>query len=170
MSERKVLVCGRRGPHFDAILREMASLLIKRPAGCRLLKGPFALPPTVALAKVISSWGARLTWTAQREHAAQIVKAVENHKQGANVFMSSDAILSSLPLPFLGVHMTRPQYSAAIFSNTSIGGQGFDRAGFDMAGGVIGSRGLGAPLCIYSLVFEQFPFPFSVFLYLIKLT
>ena len=29
--------CGRRGPHFDAILREMASLLIKRPAGCRLL-------------------------------------------------------------------------------------------------------------------------------------
>ncbi len=55
----------------NAILREMASLLIKHLAGCRLLQGPFALPPTVALAtKVLSSWGARLTWTAQREHAA----------------------------------------------------------------------------------------------------
>ena len=91
----------------------------------------------MALTKVLSSWGARLTWTAQREHAAEIVKAVENHK-GANVFMSSDAILRSLPLPFPAVHMTMPQYSAAVFSNTAVGGEGFDMAGFDKAGGVMG--------------------------------
>jgi hypothetical protein len=52
--------CELRGPHFDAILREMASPMIRRPAGCRLLRGPFALPPTTAMAKVMSSWGARL--------------------------------------------------------------------------------------------------------------
>jgi hypothetical protein len=40
--------CGRRGPHFEAILREHASLMIKRPSGCRLLQGPLAIPPTVA--------------------------------------------------------------------------------------------------------------------------
>ena len=71
---------GRRGPHFEATLREHASLLIKRPSGCRLLQGPLAVPPTVALAKVLSAWGTRLTWTAQREYAAQIIKAVETHK------------------------------------------------------------------------------------------
>ncbi len=47
--------CGRRGPHFEAILREHASLMIRRTSGCRLLQGPFAVPPTVALAKVLSS-------------------------------------------------------------------------------------------------------------------
>ncbi len=45
-----------------------------------LLQGPFAVPPTVALAKILSSWGARLTWTAQREYAARIIRAVETHK------------------------------------------------------------------------------------------
>jgi hypothetical protein len=75
---------GRRGPHFEAVLREHASLMIKRPSGCRLLQGPLAVPPTVALSKVLSAWGARLTWTAQREYAAQIVKAVETHKAAAS--------------------------------------------------------------------------------------
>ena len=79
--------CGRRGPHFDAMLREFASLLIKRSSGCSLLQGPFALPPTVTLAKVLSCWGSRLTWTAQREHAAQVIRAVESHKS-ATSFMS----------------------------------------------------------------------------------
>ena len=55
---------GRRGPHFQTMLREFASLLIKRSSGCNLLQGPFALPPTVALAKVLSYWGTILTWTA----------------------------------------------------------------------------------------------------------
>ena len=68
---------GRRGPHFEVALREHASLMIKRPSGCRLLQGPLAVPPTVALAKVLSTWGTRLTWATQREYAAQIIKAVE---------------------------------------------------------------------------------------------
>ncbi len=42
---------GRRGQHFDAILLEMVSLLILRPSRCRMLQGPFAHPPIVALAK-----------------------------------------------------------------------------------------------------------------------
>jgi hypothetical protein len=79
---------GKRGPHFDALLREMASVLIKRPAGCGLLQGPFAIPPTVALGRILASWGARLTWAAQREHAAQIVRAVETHKT-ADAFCAS---------------------------------------------------------------------------------
>jgi hypothetical protein len=29
--------CGKRGPHFEATLREFASLLIKRSSGCSLL-------------------------------------------------------------------------------------------------------------------------------------
>ena len=53
--------CGRRGPHFEATLREHASLFIKRPSGCRLLQGPFAVPPTVALSKILLVWGTRLT-------------------------------------------------------------------------------------------------------------
>ena len=111
--------------------------MIRCPARCRLLQGPFALPPTVALAKVLSSWGARLSWTAQREHAAQIVTAIEDHK-GASVFLSSAAIRSSLPMSFAAVHKTMPQYSVAIYSNTAVGGYGFDMAGFDRAGSVMG--------------------------------
>jgi len=34
----------------------------------------------VALAIVLSSWGARHTWTAHREYAAQFIKAVKIHK------------------------------------------------------------------------------------------
>ena len=43
---------GRRGSHFEAAIREHASLMIKRPSGCRLLQGPLVVPPTMALAKV----------------------------------------------------------------------------------------------------------------------
>jgi len=78
---------GHRGSHFDDILREQASLLIKRATGCRLLQGPLAAPPTFALAKVLSSWGARLTRTTQREHVAQIIKTMVNHKS-ATIFIS----------------------------------------------------------------------------------
>jgi len=83
--------CGRRGPHFEAILREHASILVKHPYGCRLLQGPFAVPPTVVLAKVLSAWGARLTWTAQREYAAQIIRAVETHKAASYFLVFSVA-------------------------------------------------------------------------------
>ena len=40
-----------------------------------LLKGPFALSVNGALHKILNTWGSRLTWTAQREHASQIVGA-----------------------------------------------------------------------------------------------
>jgi hypothetical protein len=45
--------CRKRGPHFEATLKEFANQLIKRFSGCNLLHGPFSLPPTVALAKVL---------------------------------------------------------------------------------------------------------------------
>ncbi len=38
---------------------------------------------------LVSSWGARLTWPTQREHAAQIIRVVEGHN-------SVDAFISSL--------------------------------------------------------------------------
>jgi hypothetical protein len=79
--------CGRRGPHFEAILREHASIMINRPSGCRLLQGPLAVPPTVALAKVLAVWGARLTLTTQREFVAQIIRAVETHKAAADFLL-----------------------------------------------------------------------------------
>ncbi len=34
---------GLRGGHFNATLEEFASLLVTRPSGCSLMKGPFAL-------------------------------------------------------------------------------------------------------------------------------
>ncbi len=49
------------------------------PPPPRLLRSD-AVPPTVALSKVMSSWGARHTWAAQREHVAQIVRTVEGCK------------------------------------------------------------------------------------------
>jgi len=82
--------CSRRGPHFEAILLEYASLLIKRSSGCSLLQGPFAIPPTVALSKVLSCWGARLAWTAQRELAAQVIRGSNAHKIAFS-FLSSVA-------------------------------------------------------------------------------
>jgi hypothetical protein len=32
----------------------------------------------MALHKILNTWGSRLTWTAQREHAAQIVSAMDS--------------------------------------------------------------------------------------------
>ncbi len=81
--------CGKRGPHFQALLLEFASLLIKRSSGCRLLQGPFAVPPSVALSKVFNCWGARLTWAAQKEHAAQVIRGVESRKSSATFILSA---------------------------------------------------------------------------------
>ena len=72
--------CGRRGLHLDVMLREFASLVMKRSFGCNLFQDPFALPPTDAHAKVLSCWGTRRTWTTQREHVAQVIRAIESHK------------------------------------------------------------------------------------------
>jgi hypothetical protein len=75
--------CGKRGLHYESTLREFASLFIKRASGCRLLQGPLIIPPTVALNKVLSTWGARLTRTTQRELAAQVIRGVQVHKAAA---------------------------------------------------------------------------------------
>ena len=41
---------------LDFILRrlEFATFLVKRSSGCRLLQWPFAVPPVVALSKVLN--------------------------------------------------------------------------------------------------------------------
>ena len=67
-----------RGPHFQAVLKEFAAIVVKRPEGCPLLMGPFALTHSGALHKILRVWGSSLTWTAQREHASQIVKGMQS--------------------------------------------------------------------------------------------
>ncbi len=79
---------GLRGAHFESVLKEFATSLVSRPAGCCLLQGPFALSINGALRKIIHTWGSRLTWTAQREHAAQIIGGTESFYACA-AFMSS---------------------------------------------------------------------------------
>ena len=40
------------------------------------MSGPFALTLNGALRKILHTWGARLTWTAQRHHAGQLLKGM----------------------------------------------------------------------------------------------
>ncbi len=68
---------GLRGPHFQAMLKEFASIVVTKPEGCSLLRGPFALTHSGALHKILRFWGSCLTWTAQREHARQIVRGLQ---------------------------------------------------------------------------------------------
>ena len=89
--------CGKRGPHFQALLLECASLLVKRSSGCRLLQGPFAVPPSVALSKVLNCWGARLTWAAQKKHAAQVIRGVESKKSDATFILSAAGRGDAMP-------------------------------------------------------------------------
>ena len=79
---------GMRGGHFQAALKEFATSLVTKPAGCGLLQGPFAMSINGALRKILNTWGARLTWTAQRAHAAQIVG-------GMGSFLASAAFVSA---------------------------------------------------------------------------
>jgi hypothetical protein len=71
---------GKPSPHIEATLREFTTLLTKRSSGCHLLQGPFAIPQTVALTKVLLCWGSRLTQTDQRELAAQVTRGVQAQK------------------------------------------------------------------------------------------
>ncbi len=48
-----------------------------------MLKDPFALTHTGALNTILRTWGARITWTAQREHASQILRGVQTFHDGA---------------------------------------------------------------------------------------
>ena len=68
---------GMRGPHFQAVLKEFATIMVTRPEGCSLLQGPFALTHSGALHKILRTWGSCLTWTAQREHASQIIRGMQ---------------------------------------------------------------------------------------------
>ena len=59
---------GLRGGYFHAMLEDFATILVTMLVGCSLLQGPFALFINGALHKILSTWGSRLTWVAQREH------------------------------------------------------------------------------------------------------
>jgi hypothetical protein len=65
------------------------------------------------------------------------VRAVEAHK-GASAILCSASILGTLPRYSSAIHNTLPQHSATVCNTTEAGGHGFDSAGFDKAGGVIG--------------------------------
>jgi len=52
------------------------------------MPGPFALPLNGALRKLLFTWGARLTWTAQRLHAAQILNGMDSFFANAS-FLSA---------------------------------------------------------------------------------
>ena len=53
---------GMKGSHFQAVLKEFATIVVTRPEGCPLLRrGPFALTHYGALHKILRSWGSSLT-------------------------------------------------------------------------------------------------------------
>ena len=81
---------GLRGRHFQATLKEFATILVTGQGGCSLLQGPFALSINGALHKILNTWGSRLTWTAQREHVAQIVGAMDAFYVGAHFLTVQD--------------------------------------------------------------------------------
>ena len=58
-----------RGSHFQAVLKEFATIVATRPEGCSLLQGPFALNHSGALHKIMRTWRSLLTWTTPREYA-----------------------------------------------------------------------------------------------------
>jgi len=86
---------GLRGSHLNAVLKELASLLVMIPSGCSLMKGPFALSFNGALPKVLHSWGSKLTRTAQRHHAAHILG-------GIDAFFSCPSFLSDFGQDSIG--------------------------------------------------------------------
>ncbi len=77
-----------RGPHVHAILKEFATIVVTRPEGCPYLQGPFALTHSRALHNILRSSGSCLTWTAQREHASQLVKGMHAFYDYAAFVMS----------------------------------------------------------------------------------
>ena len=80
---------GRRGPHANALLLEFASSLVLRSGGCPLTSGPFAMTDSQALHHIVGIWGARITWMAEREHAARVLSSIQ----------SSDSALVPGPVP-----------------------------------------------------------------------
>jgi hypothetical protein len=72
------------------MLKEFATIVITMPGGCSLLQGPFALSINGAFHKILNTWVSRLTWTAQREHAAKIVGAMDAFYVGAHFLTVQD--------------------------------------------------------------------------------
>ncbi len=81
---------GLRGAHFQAVLKEFATIVVTKPEGCFLLRGPFALTHSGALHKILRCWGSCLTWTAQREHASQIVRGLQAFYDSASFALNWD--------------------------------------------------------------------------------
>ena len=52
---------GLRGGHFQATMKEFATILVTRLGGCSLLQGPFALSMNGALHKILNTLGSCLT-------------------------------------------------------------------------------------------------------------
>jgi hypothetical protein len=95
---------GTTGGHFNATLKDFASILVTRPGGCSLMRGPFALTMNGALGKILHSWGSTLTWTVQRQHAAQILGGVDS-------FFASSSFLNSHGQGFIAEELMRPPSS-----------------------------------------------------------
>jgi hypothetical protein len=93
---------GLRGSHCNAALREFASQLVMRPTGCSIMSGPFALSLNGALRKILHIWGSRLTWTAQRQHAAQILIGMDS-------FYANASFLIALNQDHAGVDQNLPR-------------------------------------------------------------
>ncbi len=52
---------GLRGPHFQAVLKEFATIVVTKLEGCSLLQGPIALTHSGARHKSLRCWGSCLT-------------------------------------------------------------------------------------------------------------
>ncbi len=80
---------GMRGGHFNSILKEFATTLVTRPSlGFSFRVGPFALSLNGALGKILHTWGSVLTWTAQRQRAAQIVCGMDSYFANSSFMVS----------------------------------------------------------------------------------
>jgi hypothetical protein len=70
------------------MLKEFATIVVPRPKGCPLLRGPFALTHSGALHKILKWWDSCLTWTAQREHASLLVRGMQAFYDSTTFVMS----------------------------------------------------------------------------------
>ena len=61
--------------------------MVTKPEGCSLLHEPFALAHFGALHKILRTWGARLAWTAQREHAGRFVRGMQSFNDSVAFMM-----------------------------------------------------------------------------------
>ena len=64
---------GLRGPHFQSVLKEFATIVVTRPEGCPPLQGPFALTHYGALHKILRTWGSCMPYVDNPKGARQPV-------------------------------------------------------------------------------------------------